>query len=148
MMVLLQAAVAEVANPQDPSNVLKVGIIFDGGSQKSYLTLRVKDALDLSVYTKKLISIAAFGSRKGRARQCEVVHLAVQTRDGDSHLLDVFVVPHICDPVTTRSAATCVETYDHLAQLDLANLHQDKAMHVDLLIGSNFYWEFVAGETV
>ena len=44
-MVLLQMAVAEVANPIDPSRTLKVGIVFDGGSQKSYLTQRVKDSL-------------------------------------------------------------------------------------------------------
>ena len=90
---------AEVANPQDPSRALRLGIVFDGGSQKSYLTQRVKDALDLSVDMKKLLSVAVFGSRRARPRQCEVVRLAVQTKDGDSQLLDKFVVPHICDPV-------------------------------------------------
>ena len=43
--VLLQMAVAEVINPRDPFGTLKVGIVFDGGSQKYYLTQRVKDSL-------------------------------------------------------------------------------------------------------
>jgi hypothetical protein len=147
-MVLLQTAVAEVTNPRDPSRASKVGIVFDGGSQKSYLTQRVKDKLALTVDSKKYLSIAAFGSRKGRPKQCEVVRLAVQTKRGDSQALEVFVVPHICDPITSEAAVTCVRTYSHLSQLDLADITPDEAMEVDLLIGSDFYWEFVTGETV
>ena len=125
-----------------------VGIVFDGGSQKLYLTQRVKTTLNLPVDRKKSLSIAAFGSRKGRPRLCEVVHLAIQTKFGDSQLLEVFVVPHICDPVMTQSTAACVRMYGHLSQLDLADFNQDEAMQVDLLIGSDFYWEFVTGRTI
>ena len=88
--VLLQTAVAEVVNPRDPSHTLKVGIVFDGRSQKSYLTQRVKDVLALPVDSKQYLSIAAFSSRKGRPKQCEVVHLIVQTKLGGSQELKVF----------------------------------------------------------
>jgi len=67
-MVLLQTAVAEVTNLQNPSRTLKLGIVFDGGSQKSYLTQRVKNALELPVSSMRSLSIATFGSRKGRPR--------------------------------------------------------------------------------
>ena len=147
-MVLLQTAVAEVTNPRDPSRTLKVGIVFDGGSQKSYLTQRVKDTLALPIDSKKYLSIAAFGSRKGKPKQCEVVRLAVRTKCGDSQALKVFVVPHICDPISSKTAVTCVKTHGHLSQLDLADVTPDEAMEVDLLIGADFYWEFVTGETV
>ena len=147
-MVLLQTAVAEVTNPQDSSCSMKVGIVFDGGSQKSYLTQRVKTNLNLPVDRKKSLSIAACGSRKGRPRECEVVHLAIRTKCGDSQLLELFVVPHICDPVMTQTTVACVKMYSHLSQLDLADLNQDEATQVDLLIGSDFYWEFVTGKTI
>ena len=146
--VLLQTAVAEVVNPRDSSRALKVGIVFDGGSQKSYLMQRVKDTLALPVDSKKYLSIAAFGSRKGRPKQCKVVHLAVRTKHGGSQVLEVFVVPHICDLVTSEVTVSCVKMYSHLSQLDLADVTPDKTMNVDLLIGSDFYWEFVMGETI
>ena len=61
------------------------------------------DTLALPVDSKKYLSIAAFGSRKGRPKQCEVVQLAVRTKHGGSQAL---VVPYICNPVT--SEATCI----------------------------------------
>ena len=90
-MVLLQTPVAEVTNPRDRSYAMKVGIVFDDGSQKSYLTWRVKDALTLSVDSRKYLSIAAFGSRK-RKPKCEVVHIAIQTKHGDRSICST---PHL-----------------------------------------------------
>ena len=98
--------------------------------------------------SKKYLSIAAFASRKGRPRQCEVVYLAVRTKHGGSQVLEVFVVPHICDPVISEAAVSCVKMYSHLSQLDLADVTPDKTMDVDLLIGSDFYWEFMTGKTI
>ena len=146
--VLLQTAVAEVANPRDPSYTLKVEIVFDGGSQKSYLTQRVKDSLALPVDSKQYLSIAAFGSKKGRPKQCEVVRLIVRTKLGGCQELEVFVVPHICDPVMSPVSVACSRVYGRLSQLDLADVCLDKTLEVDLLIGSDFYWEFVTGETI
>ena len=48
-------AVAEVFTPEDPSRILTVGIVFDGGSQKSYLT---QPAKALSADSKQFLSIA------------------------------------------------------------------------------------------
>ena len=146
--VLLQTAVAEVVNPRDPSRTLKVGIVFDGGSQKSYLTQRVKDILALPVNSKQYLSIAAFGSRKGRPKQCEVIRLIVRTKLGGGQELEVFVVPHICDPVTSQASVACSRMYGHLSQLDLEDVCLNETLEVDLLIGSDFYWEFVTGETI
>ena len=86
--------------------------------------------------------------KEGRPRQCEVVYLAVRTKHGGSQVLKVFVVPHICDPVTSEAAVSCVKMYSHLSQLDLADVTTDKTMDVDLLISSDFYWEFVTGKTI
>ena len=38
--------------------------------------------------------------------------------------------------------------HEHLSQLDLANVSKDETLLVDLLIGSDFYWEFVTGNTL
>ncbi len=123
---------AEVFRPGDPSRTLRVGILFDGGSQKSYLTQRVKDSLAIPVDNKQYLSIAAFGSKKGRPKNCEVVHLVV--RSGHQQL--------ICDPVMSQAYLT---HSSHLSRLELAEVRQEPALSIDLLIGSDFYWEFVTG---
>ena len=75
--ILLQTALAEVSNPHDPSLTLRLRIVMDSGSQRSYLTQRVRDTLALPASGKQRLSIAAFGSKQGEAKQCEVVRIAV-----------------------------------------------------------------------
>ena len=60
----------------------------------------------------------------------------------------MFVVPHICDPVTSQASVACSRMYGHLSQSDLEDVCQNETLEVDLLIGSDFYWEFVMGETI
>ena len=74
----------------------------------NYLTQRVKNALELPLRSKWSLSIAAFGSRKGRFRQCEVVRLSVRTRHGDSQILKAFFVPYICNPGPQLPAWSCM----------------------------------------
>ena len=38
--------------------------------------------------------------------------------------------------------------YTHLAGLDLADLSPDETLQVDMLIGSDFYWDFITGRTI
>ena len=56
-----------------PIEPLKVGIVFDGGSQRSYLTQKVKDTLYLRVEGMKLLTIASLAPGRGSpdsARLC------------------------------------------------------------------------------
>ena len=136
--VLLQTALAEVSFPHDPTLVLKVKIVLDSGSQKSYLTQRMKGGLSLHIVGKQHLLIAAFGSSRGEPKRCEEVHLTVRTNSGDAQELDLFVVPHICDPLTTQTVSACSKVYTHLAQLDLADISQEETLTIDMLIG----WDF------
>ena len=121
---------------------------MDSGSQKSYLTQRAKDSLRLPVIGKQYLSIAAFGTGRREPKQCEIVRLAVRTKCGGAQELDMFVVPHICDPLTTQAVSTYSKMYSHLTQLELAEISQEETLEVDMLIGSDFYWEFVTGEII
>ena len=83
-IILVQTAVANVSNPEDPSRVQKVRIVMDCGSQRSYLAARVRDNLSLSVTDNENLLIAAFGSTKGVPKKCDVVHISVHTRTGEN----------------------------------------------------------------
>ena len=147
-IILLQTALANVSNPEDPSLVQKFRIVMDCGSQRSYLAARVRDNLSLSATDNENLSIAAFGSTKRVPRTCNVVRISVHTKTGESQEVDLLVVPHICDPLVRQNVEHCSKTYAHLTNLDLADIPHDNELQVDMLIGSDLYWQFVTGETV
>ena len=75
------------------------------------------------------------------------MRLEVQTRLGQYTSLDVFVVPHICEPLTSQPLYQYLELYPHLGGLELADNPWKEMCEVDLLVGSDFYWDFVSGGT-
>ena len=70
--ILLQTALVEAYNPDNPSLTVKLRVIMDSGSQRTYLTHCVKDTLALVANNSQSLSIAAFGSRKGNPKLCEL----------------------------------------------------------------------------
>ena len=58
------------------------------------------------------------------------------------------MVPHICEPLTIQPIGKCLELHPHISELDLADNPMDETCEIDMLIGSDFYWEFVTGEVV
>ena len=122
---------------------------MDSGSQRSYLTQRVKDTLALVAKDNQCLSIAAFGSRRGDPKFCELVRVAIRLRSGHKENLELVVVPHICDPLTVQPISLSSRMYNHLTQLDLADtFHAEMPLDIDMLIGSDFYWDLVTGETI
>lgn len=63
--------------------------------------------------------------------------------------VSAYVVPTICATISNQMIQFTQETYPHLHGLELAdNSHGSEELSVDLLIGADFYWHFVTGETV
>ena len=76
--------------------------MMDSGSQRSYLTTKVKQDLRLESVSTQQLSIAAFGSRRAPAKSCDDVTLKIQTPFGPDLEVHLFVVLHICDPLSAR----------------------------------------------
>ena len=92
------------------------------------------------------LSIAAFGSRREDPRVCPVVKVGMELK-GHSHLYpSLFVVPIICEPLVGQPISECIEGNRHLASLELADFAESgSTLAVDILIGSDYYWELVTG---
>ncbi len=89
-----------------------------------------------------------FGSEKQNMLACDVVRVGVMTRDGTDLELELFTVPSICQPLSAQPIDLCATRYQHLSDLDLADSSNDEPiMEVDVLIGSNYYWDLTTGET-
>ena len=61
--VMLQTAVVVVKNPKD-SKELKITVLFDNGSQHSYIFNRVANFLNLSSEYVEKICISTFGNNQ------------------------------------------------------------------------------------
>ena len=59
-----------------------------------------------------------------------------------------YSVPSICAPLSQQKIEFAKSSYEHLSSLELADSSMGGAeMPIDILIGSNFYWLFMTGET-
>lgn len=145
--VLLQTAQALVSNPDAPHKSRCVRIVLDCGSQRSYVTNQVAKELLLAPKGKHPLTIMTFGSSEEQSRICESVRLSLTLRNGQTKQLMLFTVPLICEPLTCQPVSFCQGNFDHLAGIDLAD-PSDGCSHleVDILIGSDQYWELVTGE--
>ena len=136
-------------NIEDPERTKEVRIIFDSGSQRSYITDRVKQYLSLkSIHTETMV-IKTFGSESQAKQTCDVVKLGVKLRSGGSMELLFLSVPLICEPLSSQPIALATNIYSKFASLELADYsYGNETLEIDGLIGSDQYWKIVTGEVI
>lgn len=110
--ILLQVAQAFVFNPHEPSRRTQINILFDTGSQGSYVTQQVCNFLGLPKVGTKSISLVTFGSRNERIQHCDVVKLGFETIQNDALVFQMLSISHICEPI-----ANCPVNLEHYPQL-------------------------------
>jgi len=146
--VLLQTAQVILYNPKRPSSTLKVRAVLDTGSQRSYATDTVKKALNLESKEVQRLSIATFGSTTQDLRRYGVVQVGLKLKDGGNKELRLITVPSICEPLTTQPISLCLEKFEHLKQIDLADHSNGQdPLQINVLIGADYYWDLVIGRT-
>ena len=136
--VLLQTTRTVMHHPQVPSRSIPVRMILDtGGSQRSYLALSVKEALSLDSQCTENLLIKTFGSTVECRHSCDVVRVAVRTRDKSLLELQFLTVPLICEPLSGQPISYAVERYPHLSNLELADPvhHSSDNMEINLASG-------------
>ena len=145
-IVLLQTTRAVAVNPDDRTRSIEVHIILDNGSQKSYVTNRIKRLLGLRTLGKKPLSIMTFGASEERRHTCDAVKIGLRTREGAHQEVQLLTVPLICEPIRRPSIQFCIEKYSHLRELEL--IESEGEIKPDVLIGSDHYWDFMTGEVI
>lgn len=147
--VLLQTAQAIVYNPHRPECKVKARIILDSGSQCTYLTDNLKNILQLPVLERKQVSIKTFGSTDERVEFVEVASLGIELKGGPNLSLSAFTVPLICQPLRGQSVEQVVNDNVCFSGLTLADYcAEGETLNVDILVGSDYYWNFVTGHTI
>lgn len=145
--ILLQTAQASISKTGATEKGVKARIILDSGSQRSYITNRLKNELSLPVEYQESMLIKTFGSQDEKLQTCDVVCFSVKLPDGTDMEMSAYSVPLICEPLTGQTVALARNMYKHLNGIHLADYSTGaEPAEVDILIGSDQYWQVVTGE--
>ena len=143
--VLLQTARAMAYRDIDGSSV-PVRVLFDSGSQLSYITDKLQTQLQLKPVKIEKLLLNTFGTRGYKTQACNVVKLYLQGLEGVEKVsISALTSPVICSPLPS---AVKIARYPHLGGLQLADDYSTTPGEIDVLIGSNFYWSVVTGDTL
>ena len=141
-VVLLQTAQAIAIGE---TKRVPIRILFDSGSQLSYVTKSLQERLGLRPIRRERLRINTFGSSSFNANSCDIVQVRIQSANSEETLcITAYTSPVICSPLPRLVDASI---YNHLEGLQLADA-SDSAQGIDVLIGSDHYWSLVTGETI
>jgi len=142
--VLLQTATA-IATNDEGSKAITIRLLFDNGSQRSYITDNLRSKLQLKSLQKERLNLNTFGETKYKKQNCDVVslHIRKSSESNDAINISALTFPVICSPLPGKVSVN----YPHLDGLELADESFDAEGSIDMLIGCDYYWDFVTGET-
>jgi len=142
--ILLQTAILCIVNPKN-NKTMKVKVLFDQGSQRSYVSKKVKDQLMLNVIGKEHLSINTFGNSKTKSSVLEKVSFRLNNNKKESFDMQALCNDVICLPFRNDFLNVKRADFSHLEGIEFADSGESKD-DIDLLIGSDFYWSFVTGK--
>ena len=143
--VLMMTASAYVYG-SDMSQRTKVTILFDSGSQRSYVSEKLARQLTLDAKAKETVNLNTFGSTKYSKLTLNSVVVNVEVEN--SEIIPVSALTHnvICTPLSPRMN---IGNFPHLHGLALADCFEDaNPKRIDLLIGLDAYFNFIQGDVI
>ena len=96
--VLLQTASA-IARNKDSTKSTRVKILFDNGSQRSYVTDNLKSRLGLKSTKEEMLHLNTFAAKTFRKQKCDVLTLFLEDVNEETSKVCVLSFPTICSPL-------------------------------------------------
>ena len=149
--VLLQTAKGYISAASSPDKTVVSRMIFDSGSQKTYISDRLRGALGLPTISREALSIKVFGTDEGTPKLYDVTQFCIRSPYSDENLyVTAHVINKVCAPLKNQVIQQAVKHTPPLASLPLADWPENEAqdLEVDILIGSDFYWHFMTGRCI
>ena len=141
----LQTAQALINGDRD----LRVHVIFDSGSQKSFITARAAEMAGLHPIRRKRLGIKVFGSDEGKYEERDlVVFDLMNVKGGERVRMPAFIVDNISD-IPYIHVESIKKGYKHLPKIWFSDVDSKQSrLELDILIGSNFLWNFQGQQTI
>ena len=139
--VLLQTA---IANLVVGSQELAVHIMFDTGSQRSYIRKDIVESFGLSGPTE-VLSISTLGGNTTKYSKMQRIKCSIKRLDselkGTCIEIKALAIHQTCAPL--QPVHFDPSQYQHLDGLILADNYQRDAEQVDILVGVDFYYSII-----
>ena len=122
-------------------------MLMDGGSQCSYVSnqLKILMRLKLNLLGQEQLTINTFGNEHFNKRKYDLITVRLQARQGEEVEITAVSFSAICSPVQVPIE---LDRHPFLQELDLAdaNTSEHSSDNIDMLIGSDHYWDIVIGD--
>ena len=99
--MFLQAVSGEIYDPKENCSI-KVGIILDSGSQRSYITQSLANKLRLKSISTQEMEIKTFGDTSKQVTVCSEYEFCLKGTSGERVYMRGFDVPVICAPLNKQ----------------------------------------------
>ena len=131
---LLKTAIATITMADSEA---EANILFDEGSQRSFLTQDLADLLLLQSHTTENICLSSFGAKRPLNKRMEVASINMKTRTGGLIPISVLIVPTIATPLrnTTKTEITLLQGYHWLIRLPQMTISKSPSSLVQTIIG-------------
>ena len=150
-MVLMQTAKANIRNPIEGTQE-NGRILFDSGSQRTYITESLARKLNLKLGKMNEITLLTFGSEKPKTQKTPSTTFDIKLRDGSVLKMTANVIPNITGPIQRRPFDTsCLKNWEYLWKENaLADTlpSECESSTIDILIGNDYYLDLILPQKV
>lgn len=142
--VLLKTAIAPVR-----SHNLKTyaNILFDEGAQRSFISEKLADELQLPRTGSDIIQLSCFGETSQKIRYMDTADIFLETDSGESIKQHVLIVPNIATPLNNRTVKKA-NNLPYLRGLKSHPVVAEEFFEISLLVGADHYWQVVEDNIV
>ena len=141
----LQTAQALINGDRD----IRVRVLFDSGSQKSFITTQAAKMAGLHPIRRERLGIKVFGSDEGKYEERDLVVFDLMNVEGGERVrMSAFIVENISD-IPNIHVESIKKGYKHLSKIWFSDVDSKQSrLELDILIGSNFLWNFQGQQTI
>lgn len=150
-MVLMQTAKTKIGNPTN-SMQQETRILFDSGSQRTYISQKLANKLKLKGEKEEEIKLITFGSDKPKIVKTSSTKLNIKLNNGKFFSIVANIVPVISGSIQRkRIDISSVEHLKHFVKdVELADdiPLRSESSSVELLIGNDYYLDLILSQRI
>ena len=146
----MQTATVNVNSKRSNYNRVKCRLLFDSGSQRTYISRTLVDAIEAETIRTEYLAVGTFGASTTECLPRDVVRITISDRaDQESIQIEPIVVEKICNPIQSHELDIAESTKMRLNEFDLVDTYlTDDEILIETLIGLDYYWSIVVGGVI
>ena len=115
----MQSAVLRIKNNENSNYCTDGTVLFDTGSQRSYVTESVRIKLKLPTLRKETMIFQVFGLNDNKVKEVDIVQIKIKGNKGLYIFIEGVLCQKICSPITNQKCNFPKNNYDQLRNIKL-----------------------------